>query len=83
MNSECNVKDVTSKNINQPCWFHLLIIDETTIFLLDSFADPHSTWIETEFYLNDFQECDSQKVFQLDWSDWEMELSFNVIKQTK
>ena len=83
MNCDWNVKDVTSKNINQPCWFQLLIIDATTIFLLDSFADPHLNRIETKFYLNDFQECDSQKVFQLDWSDWEMESSFIVIKQTK
>ena len=28
---------------------HLLIIDETTIFLLDSFADPHRNGIETKF----------------------------------
>ena len=43
------------------------------------------TGSQSNFYLNNFKFrwSDSQKVFQLDWSDWEMELSFIVIKQTE
>jgi hypothetical protein len=40
-----------------------LIIDETTIVLLDSLADPHSNGIEINFLS---EQSDSQKVFQLD-----------------
>ena len=64
----------------QTCQSHVLIIDETTIVLLESLADPHSNGIEINFLS---EQSDSQKVFQLDWSDWEMELSFIVIKQTE
>ncbi len=67
----------------QTCQSHVLNIDETTIVLLESLADPKSNGIEN-FEINFLSEqSDSQKVFQLDWSDWEMELSFIVIKQTE
>ncbi len=64
----------------QTCQPHVLIINETTIVLLESLADSHSNGIEIDFLS---EQSDSQKVFQLDWSDWEMELSFIVIKQTE
>ncbi len=35
------------------------------------------------FLVKDFQQSEPQKAFQYGWSDWEMELSFVVIKQTE
>ncbi len=64
----------------QTCKSHILIINETTIVLLESFADSNSNGIEIDFLS---EQSDSQKVFQLDWSDWEIELSFIVIKLTE
>ena len=49
VNSDWKVQNVTSKHFNQSCLFHILIIDETTLVLLDSFADPHSNGIEIKF----------------------------------
>ncbi len=64
----------------QTCQSHVLIINETTIVLLESLVDSHSNGIEIDFLS---EQSDSQKVFQLDWSDWETELSFIVIKLTE
>jgi hypothetical protein len=41
--------DVTAKTFKQSCQFHILTIDENTIILLDSLADPHSNGIEIKF----------------------------------
>ena len=43
------LQNVTSKHFNQSRQFHILIIDETTLVLLDSFADPSSNGIEIKF----------------------------------
>ncbi len=64
----------------QTCQSHVLTINETTTVLLESLADSHSHGIEIDFLS---EQSDSQKVFQLDWSDWELELSFIVIKLTE
>ncbi len=47
----------------QTCQSHILIIDETTIVLLEALADPHSNGIEINFLS---EQSDSQKVIQLD-----------------
>jgi hypothetical protein len=89
MSCDCNVEDITTKIFKQSCQFHISIIHETNVILLDSLADdaadPHTTTMElkSNFYPKDFRQSDSQKVFQLDRSDWEMELSFILIKQTE
>jgi hypothetical protein len=49
LNCDWNGKDVTAKKFNQFCEFHIFIIGETTIVLLDLFADPHSNRIEIKF----------------------------------
>ncbi len=80
MNWDWNVEDVTAKTFKQSCLFHILIIDETTIVLLDSLADPHSNRIKIKFLSGGLS---IKWLTQgLDWSDWEKELSFIVIKQT-
>jgi hypothetical protein len=56
LNCDWNVMDVTAKKFNQFCEFHIFIIGETTIVLLDLFADPHSNRIEIKCYLKDFKE---------------------------
>ncbi len=57
----------------------MLIIDKNQSILLDLLTDPLSKWLRLKFYLKDFHQSVSEKVFQLDWSDWEMELIFTVI----
>jgi hypothetical protein len=42
-------KDITAKIFKQSCQSHVSIIDETTIVLLESLADPHSNGIEIKF----------------------------------
>jgi hypothetical protein len=49
VNGDWKVQNVTSKHFNQSSQFHILIIDETALVLLDSFADPHSNGIEIKF----------------------------------
>jgi hypothetical protein len=66
----------------QTCQSHVLIINETSIVHLESLADSHSNGIEIDFLLVS-EQSDSQKVFQLDWSDCKMKLRFIVIKQTE
>jgi hypothetical protein len=44
-----DVADVTAKIFKQSCKFHKLIIDETTIVLLDSLAGSHSNRIKIKF----------------------------------
>jgi hypothetical protein len=50
MSCDWKVEDVTAAKIfKQSCQSHALIIDETTIVLLESLADPHSNGIEIKF----------------------------------
>jgi hypothetical protein len=49
MSCDWNVEDVTGKKIEQFCQFHILIMDETKIVLLDSLADPQSNEIEIQY----------------------------------
>jgi hypothetical protein len=56
MSCDWNVEDATAKNFKQSCQFHILIIHETTIVLLDSLADSHTTamGIKSNFDPKDF-----------------------------
>jgi hypothetical protein len=67
MSCDWNVEDVTAKKFKQSCQlkFRILISDETTIVLLDSLI-PKAMGLNLNFCLRDFQQCDSEKVFQLD-----------------
>ncbi len=49
MSWDWNAADVTVKTFKQSCQFHILIIHETTIVLLDSLADSHSNGIKIKF----------------------------------
>ena len=49
VNSDWKVQNGGSKHFNQSRRFHMLIIDETTLVLLESFADPNSNGIEIKF----------------------------------
>jgi hypothetical protein len=49
MSCDWKVEDVTPKKFKQSCQYHILIIDETTIVLQDSLADPQSNGIENKF----------------------------------
>jgi hypothetical protein len=51
MSCDWNVEDhdVTAKKFEQSCQFHILIIDETKLVLLDLLANPQRNGIEVKF----------------------------------
>ncbi len=49
MSWDWNVADVTAKTFKQSCLFHILIIDEATIVLLDSLTGSHRNRLEIKF----------------------------------
>ncbi len=49
MSWDWNVVDVTAKAFKQSSLFHILIIDETFVVVLDSLAYPHSNRIKINF----------------------------------
>ncbi len=68
MNCDWNVEDVTANDSSNPspAKFQRLINDTNTIVFWIHWLVPKAMGLKLNFDLKDFQQCDSQKVFQLD-----------------